>query len=189
MEKKIKPKFFKTPADFRKWLEKNHTKKKELFVGFYKKASGKPSIIWQEAVEEALCFGWIDGRRNAVDEISFMNRFTPRKPDSNWSAINIATVKRLIASGKMTEAGLKLFNQRGKAKANGYMKLSQAFLKKLKSNKKAWAYFYSLAPSYRKITEHWVMSPKQEKTRLSHLEDLIKDSENHRKIKLLRGQA
>ena len=103
---RMTPKFFKTPSTFRKWLAANHAKSKELWVGFYKKGSGKPSITWPESVEEALCFGWIDGIRKRIDEISYVIRFTPRKATSIWSAVNIARVEALEAEGRMTEAGV-----------------------------------------------------------------------------------
>jgi uncharacterized protein YdeI (YjbR/CyaY-like superfamily) len=186
MVKTVKPKFFKTTIDFRKWMEKNHLRKKELYVGFYKKDSGKKSINWSQAVDVALCFGWIDGRRNAVDEKSYMNRFTPRKPGSNWSEINIKKVKALTKEGLMTPQGLKLFKERDKTKT-WILTLSAAYMKKLKENKPAWKFYKASSPYYQKYAAYWVMQPKQEKTRLAHLEELIKDSEAGRRIKPMRS--
>jgi uncharacterized protein YdeI (YjbR/CyaY-like superfamily) len=108
----MKPTFFATPAEFRSWLEKHHDQETELWVGFYKKGSGKPSITWAESVDEALCFGWIDSVRRSIDEVSYTNRFTPRKPASNWSAINIERVEELRAAGQMHPAGLAAFARR-----------------------------------------------------------------------------
>lgn len=190
-EKKTKaqhPKFFAKPSDFRKWLEKNHMKAKELLVGFYKVGTGKPSITWPEAVDEALCFGWIDGVRRSIDGESYLNRFTPRRPKSNWSDINIKKVKELIRQGKMTEQGLKLFESRDKSKPmddspeNRPQELSPAYEKIFRTNKKAWNFFSKQAPSYRKFIIYWIMSAKQEKTQLARLEKAITGSSNGKKL-------
>ena len=180
----MKPKFFATPEDFRKWLEKNHNKETELLVGFYKVGSGKPSMTWSQSVDQALCFGWIDGVRNSIDEISYQNRFTPRRPSSNWSAINIQKVKELIKQGLMHPAGIASFNKRQDHKSKIYtyeneeVKFSPEFEKKFKANKTGWKYFQSLAPSYQKLSKGWVMNAKQEATRIKRLDVIIKDSEN-----------
>jgi len=108
----VKPTFFATSGELREWLERNHATATELFVGFYKRRSGKPSITWQEMVDEELCFGWIDGVRQGIDEISYSNRITPRKPRSTWSAVNIARAQELIRLGRMHPAGLKAFERR-----------------------------------------------------------------------------
>jgi uncharacterized protein YdeI (YjbR/CyaY-like superfamily) len=142
----MKPKFFKSPPDWRKWLEQNHDKEIEVVVGFYKKETGKQSITWQEAVDEALCFGWIDGIRQKVDDESYSNRFTPRKSSSNWSIVNIRHVERLTAAKKMTPAGVKAFEARKENRSGVYsyeqrpQTLDGEFEKKLKANKKAWAF-------------------------------------------------
>lgn len=189
----MKPKFFGDPQRFRKWLEKNHQKEKELLVGFYKKATGKPGITWPESVEQALCFGWIDGIRRSIDEESYSIRFTPRNPKSTWSAKNIATVGRLKKKGLIAPAGLAAFNRKEENNSKIYsfeqkiIELSKEYKKEFKSNKKAWNNFQSMAPYYRKVTVHWVMSAKQETTRLRRLQILITDSENGEKIKLMRA--
>jgi uncharacterized protein YdeI (YjbR/CyaY-like superfamily) len=184
----MKPKYFKTRADWRKWLEQNHEKETEVVVGFYKKETGKPSITWQESVEEALCFGWIDGIRQKVDEESYSNRFTPRKPGSNWSAVNIGHVERLKAANKMMPAGLKAFEARKENRSGVYSyeqrpaTLEGGFEKKLKANKKAWAFWEAQPPYYKKAATWWVMSAKKEETKLSRLQKLIEDSAAGRTI-------
>ena len=177
------PKFFATPKEFRKWLEKNHNKEKELSVGFYKVGSGKPSITWPEAVDQALCFGWIDGVRNSIDKDSYQIRFTPRKPSSIWSAVNIRKIEELTQQGLMQPAGIASFQhvKENKSKIYSYEKEAPDFSpeleKRFKSNKIAWKYFQSLAPSYRRTSQNWLMSAKQEATRMKRLDTLIKDSE------------
>jgi len=179
----MKPLFFAKPSDLRKWFEKNHSKETEVYIGFYKVASGKPSIIWSESVDQALCFGWIDGVRRSIDEISYYNRFTPRKPTSTWSAINIQKVKDLTKKGLMTPAGIEAFSKRQEKKSGIYShekeetKLSPVYLKKFKTNKKAWKFFQALAPGYRKVAIHRIMDAKQEATRIKRLEILISNSE------------
>ena len=116
----MKPKFFKSPATFHKWLAANHAKSKELWVGFYKKSSGKPSITWPESVDEALCFGWIDGIRKSIDEESYVIRFTPRKPVSVWSSVNIRNVEKLIKANRMQPAGLKAYQARKENRSGIY---------------------------------------------------------------------
>ncbi|QQS36007.1 MAG: YdeI/OmpD-associated family protein [Ignavibacteriales bacterium] len=186
------PKFFKTSAELRNWFEKNHHKEKELWVGYYKKDSGLKSITWSESVDQALCFGWIDGIRKSIDEKSYTNRFTPRKPGSNWSAININKVNELTKLGLMKPAGTEAFKKLDKKKAKVYsfeqrsIVLNPAFEKIFKSNKTAWKSFTSMAPSYQRVSIHWVMSAKQEETRLRRLNILIEDSANNIKIKPLR---
>lgn len=175
--------FFKTQNDFRKWLQKNHKKNDELWVGYYKKSSRKSSIDWPQSVDEAICFGWIDGLRKSIDEESYKIRFTPRKPGSIWSAVNLKRAKELIKLGLMQPAGLEAFNKKDKKKINRYsferenVKLDTGYEKKFESNKKAWNFFQSMAPSYKKTTFWWVMSAKQEETRLKRLNILIECSE------------
>ena len=176
------PIFFAKPSDFRKWLQKNHKKETELLVGFHKVGSGKPSMTWSQSVDEALCFGWIDGVRKSIDKDSYQIRFTRRKPTSIWSAINIKKMEELSKQGLMQPAGFASFEKRteGKSKIYSYEKeepqLSQNFIRLFKANKKAWNYFQSLAPSYKKVSTHWVMSAKQEATRLKRLNQLISES-------------
>lgn len=177
------PAFFAKQSDFKKWLKKNHKKETELIVGFYKVDSGKPSITWPQSVDEALCFGWIDGVRTSIDKDSYQIRFTPRKPSSIWSAINIKKVEDLTKQGLMQPAGLAAFEKRKEERSKVYafendeMEFTRDFEKKFKSNKIAWKYFESLAASYRKLSKHWVMSAKQETTVLKRLAKLIDDCE------------
>ena len=182
-------KFFKTPADWRKWLERNHDKVEELWVGFYKKDSGKPSLTWPESVDGALCFGWIDGVRKRIDEISYKIRFTPRRPKSIWSAINLKRVEELTKLGLMHESGLKIFQARDPKKSGQYsfeqekpQQLDEAYEKKLRANKRAWKFFQAQPPWYQRTSSFWVMSAKQEETRLRRLAILIDDSAHERSI-------
>lgn len=180
--------FFATPQEFRKWLEKHHTSEKELLVGFYKVGTKKPSMTWSESVDQALCFGWIDGVRKSIDEHSYSIRFTPRKPTSIWSAINIKKVEELTKAGLMTLKGQKAFDLRKEEKSAIYSHekepttLEPDYEKQFKANKKAWEFFNNQAPSYRKVMLHWIMSAKQEKTRLSRLEKTIRESELGKRI-------
>lgn len=175
------PIFFPTQKEFRKWLETNHNKETELFVGFYKVNSGKPSITWSQSVDQALCFGWIDGVRKSIDEDSYFIRFTPRKPGSIWSAINIQKMEELTKQGLMQPAGFASYENRKENKSKIYsyekadVKFTSDFERQFKANKKAWEYFQSLASSYRKLSTNWVMSAKQETTKLKRLNELIAD--------------
>lgn len=186
------PTFFKTPSLFRKWLEKNHLKKKELVVGYYKKDSGKKSITWPESVQEALCFGWIDGIRRSVDEESYSIRFTPRNPKSIWSAVNLKLMEGLITKGLVSEQGLKLYNLRDEKKQTIYSYEREnagftiEYIKLFKANKKAYKWFEMAAPYYKKLATHWVMSAKHEATQKKRLSELINDSEQGQKIKAFR---
>ena len=177
------PIFFAKQSDFRSWLKKNHKKETELIVGFYKVGSGKPGITWSQSVDEALCFGWIDAVRTSIDKDSYQIRFTQRKPKSIWSAINIKKVEALTMQGLMQPAGLASFEKRTAERSKVYafeneeMNFTAAYTKQFKANKTAWKYFQSLATSYRKVSKHWVMSAKQETTRLKRLEQLINESE------------
>ncbi len=185
------PKFFKTQAELHKWFVKNHNKLTEQWVCFCKTASGKKSITYAEALDEALSFGWIDGLRKSIDNESYMIRYTPRKPKSIWSAVNIKRAGELVKMGVMQPAGLKAFIRRDEKRANLYSyerenaSLGKDFEKIFKQNKKAWSYFQSEAPWYRRTSSHWVTSAKQEATRLKRLNILIKDSGNGRRIKEL----
>lgn len=186
-------KFFPTPADFRKWFEANHDKETELLVGFYKKDTGKPSITWPESVDQALCFGWIDGIRKKIDEDSYSIRFTPRKKSSIWSAVNIKRVGELKELGLMKPTGLFVFEQRKEDKSGiySYEQRDKAALdpdheKLFRANEKAWDWFHKQAPSYRKAAIWWVVSAKQESTRQKRIATLITDSENRLRIPFMR---
>ncbi len=179
--------FFKNRVDFRNWLRENHEVEEELWVGYYKKATGLESITWPESVDEALCYGWIDGLRKSIDEKSYRVRFTPRRPKSNWSEINIKRVGALKATGRMQPAGLQAFEKR-KAGSSSYAwewrnaELRQDLEAKLKANEKAWSYFTELSPSIRQKTIYWVMSAKKEETKLRRFSILIDSTEKGEKI-------
>jgi uncharacterized protein YdeI (YjbR/CyaY-like superfamily) len=190
------PKFFARSSDLRKWFETHHHSKTELWVGFYRKASGRQSITWPEAVEEALCFGWIDGIRKRVDAISYTNRFTPRKKGSNWSMINIRKVAALRRQGRMTAAGIATFTARNARRTGVYsfeqrqtVAFTPAFAKALRQDKSAWASFQAQPASYRRTATFWVMSAKQEATRARRLVQLIEDHRHGRRIGPLRRQS
>jgi uncharacterized protein YdeI (YjbR/CyaY-like superfamily) len=186
------PHFFATPKHFRDWLEKYHATERELTVGFYRKGCGKPSITWPESVEEALCFGWIDGIRRKLGDESYTIRFTPRKPTSIWSKINLATIERLIASGRIAPAGMKIYEVRDQARTNLYSfeREDAAFtpkqLKRFRKYPKAWKFFEAQVPSYKKPATWWVVSAKQEATREKRLNALIECSAQGLKIPQLR---
>ncbi len=189
----MKTLFFATPADFRAWLDQHHATEQELSVGFYKRDSAKPSITWPESVDAALCYGWIDGVRNSIDEVSYRIRFTPRKPSSTWSANNVKRVAELAKLGLMRPAGVKAFEARKGDKTGIYAyeqptnaKLPRAYERQFRANKKAWYFFQSQPPWYRRTATYRVISAKQEETRLRRLAELIKDSEAGRPIKELR---
>lgn len=186
------PIHFKTPGELRNWFEENHQKETVVWIGFYKKNSGLESITWPESVDQALCFGWIDGIRKSVDEKSYKIRFTPRNPKSHWSAVNLEKIKRLKKASLMKPEGLKVFNARKleNSKKTSYesepKSLGKELESKLKSNKKAHAFFESLAPGYKKTTIHWIMSAKQEATRLRRMNTLIESCLEGKKIPPLR---
>lgn len=166
----MKVEFFTTPSDFRNWLDKHHDRESELWVGYYKKATGIPSITWPESVDEALCFGWIDGVRKSMDEKRYSIRFTPRRPKSSWSTVNIGRVNELSKLGKMHPSGLRVFRNRVERKpAYSYESEKPALAKEfediLKQEKTAWQTFTGLAPSYKRMSVSWVMSAKKEETR------------------------
>jgi len=177
---KPKPVFFATPAKFRAWLDGHHADVKELWVGFYKKSSGKPSITWPESVDEALCFGWIDGLRKSIGEVSYKIRFTPRKPGSIWSAINITRAKELKTLGQMHAVGLKAFEKRSDERSAIYSyeqrkaaQFTRADEQRFRANKAAWDFFQSRPPGYRRLATFWVTSAKKEETRAKRLDTLI----------------
>jgi len=189
----VKPTFFATAGELRAWLEENHATATELFVGFYRRGSGKPSITWQELVDEELCFGWIDGVRQGIDDVRYSNRITPRKPRSTWSAINIARANELIRLGRMRPAGLKAFERRTDARSAIYSyeqrtkaKLDPEAERSFRANTKAWAFFQGQPPSYQRAATWWVISAKREETRQKRLATLIGDSARGRVVGPLR---
>lgn len=184
--------FFETPAAFRSWLEQHHESSQELWVGFYKKGSGKPSITWPESVDEALCFGWIDGLRKSIDDMSYKIRFTPRKPRSTWSAVNIGRVEELTRLGLMHPAGLKAFEQRTAENSGIYAyeqrqdaELGHEFEQQFRANQEAWAFFQAQPAWYRRTATWWVISAKKDETRRKRLATLIADSAGGRRIREL----
>ena len=184
-----KPHFFPSPVAWRAWLEKHHAGTDELWVGLYKRESGRPSITWPEAVDGALCFGWIDGVRKSIDAVSYKIRFTPRKPRSIWSAINVKRATELSALGLMHPAGLAAFQKRDGKRSAIYAyeqrtnaALPPAFEKKFRGEPDAWKFFRAQAPWYQRTSTYWVISAKKEETRLKRLAALIEDSEKQRTI-------
>lgn len=182
------PLFFASADRFRTWLEVNHGTVTELLVGFYKRDSGKPSMTWPESVDQALCFGWIDGVRRRIDDVSYSIRFTPRKKRSIWSAVNIKRAGELTELGLMAAAGLHAFEQRTEDKSRVYSyekapaTLAPAYEKQFRAKKRAWEYFNGQAPWYRRVATHWVMSAKKEETRVRRLATLIDDSVHGRRL-------
>ena len=181
--------FFSEAREWRRWLEDHHAKAHELWVGFHKKSSGRPSITWPQAVDEALCFGWIDGVRKSIDDTRYRIRFTPRRARSIWSNVNVGRARALSDLGLMAPAGLKAFGARTEARTAVYMyeqrsaaRLDPAYEKMLKADRKAWEFFQSKPPGYRKLASWWVISAKQEHTRLRRLARLIADSRSGRTI-------
>lgn len=182
--------YFETQAAFRDWLAANHARVAELWVGFYKKASGKPTVTYAEALEEALCFGWIDGVRRAVDAERFVQRFTPRRAGSNWSAVNVKRVEGLLAAGRMQPAGIAAFEARepgaGYVHGRGEVGLSPEYEAAMRARPVAWSFFQAQPPWYQRTASAWVMDAKQEQTRQRRLESLMTDSEAGEWVKPLR---
>ena len=182
------PKFFRTPAAFRVWLAKYHATKPELLVGFHKKDTGKPSMTWPESVDEALCFGWIDGIRKRLDHEGYTIRFTPRRPRSIWSAVNIKRATELAASGLMSPAGVAAFEARTENRSGIYAyeqrtaALPEPYAGIMKKNKAAWTFFTAQPPGYRKKLGWLVVSAKKEETRLKRLNALIAASAQERRL-------
>jgi uncharacterized protein YdeI (YjbR/CyaY-like superfamily) len=188
----LEPTFFETPADFRAWLEQNHEEHKELLVGFYKKGSGRPSITWPESVDQALCFGWIDGVRRGIDDESYTIRFTPRKPSSNWSSVNIKRVGDLEELGLMRAAGRAAFERRSAERSGIYSyeqrhaaTLDPAQQREFRANPQAWDFFQAQPRGYRQTATHWVVRAKREETKAKRLATLIDDSANGRRLRHL----
>lgn len=181
--------FFSTPGELREWLEKHHTMASELWVGQYKKASGRRSLTWSEVVDEALCFGWIDGKAQRIDEHRYRQRLTPRRRNSNWSAVNIAKVAQLRAQGRMTPAGEAAFAARRPDRAGTYSyerRHEAAFdaeqEETFRANAPAWEWFAAQSPSYRTLATFWVVSAKRPETRARRLATLIECSGDRRRV-------
>ncbi|HZI26497.1 MAG TPA: YdeI/OmpD-associated family protein [Chryseolinea sp.] len=184
----MKPRFFADADAFRNWLEKNHKHKKEILVGFYKTKTGKANMTWSDSVDQALCFGWIDGVRKSIDSSRYTIRFSPRKENSIWSLINIKKMKALTRKGLMEPAGQAIFAKRKKERSKLYShendprKFDAELEQKFQAQEKAWKYFTSQAPSYQKVAIHWIMSAKKQPTRNSRLEKLIAASQAEKKL-------
>jgi uncharacterized protein YdeI (YjbR/CyaY-like superfamily) len=185
--------FFEESAEFHAWMEENHREARELWVGFHRKDSGKRSITWPESVDVALCYGWIDGLRKRVDEISYSIRFTPRRADSSWSNVNVKRVAELKRMGLMRDAGMKAFEGRDRKREGVYLyerrdtaQLGKAEEKRFRANRKAWKFFEAQPPGYRRLATWWVISAKKAETKSKRLELLIRDSEQGRRIGLLK---
>jgi len=193
--KELAPVHFRSSAALRKWLEKHHADRVELWVGFYKKHTGKIGITYSEALDQALCFGWIDGIRKRVDDEAYVNRFSPRTAKSVWSRVNIKRVEELKHLGQMRPPGLAAFERRDPARTGLYSfenelpRLSTDLSRQLKANKKASAFFEAQPPGYRRIATFWVMSAKREETRQRRLAQLIQASAQQQRIGLLTGTA
>ena len=185
--------FFETPDEWRAWLEANHETATEVGVGFRRRATGLPSITWSQAVDEALCFGWIDGVRHSIDETSYRIRFTPRKPASTWSKVNIAKVEALEAAGRMTDAGRAAFARRTEANSGIYSfegdradALPEPYASELAADAAASADFAARPRWYRRAAVHWVTSAKREATRERRLAQLIESSRAGEEVPPLR---
>ena len=189
------PAFFRTAEEFREWLHKHHGGEAELLVGFHKKASGTPSISWAESVDEALCFGWIDGVRHNVDEGSYTIRFTPRRPGSAWSAVNVRRARTLIAGGRMVPAGVQAFEARTEDRTGLYSyeqrpdELIEPYAGMLARNAPAHRFFSHQPPSYRRAAIWWVISAKQEETRMQRAQKLIELSAQGRADPAVPGRS
>jgi uncharacterized protein YdeI (YjbR/CyaY-like superfamily) len=192
----MEPTYFATPADFRAWLEANHETETELLVGFHKTATDVRSITWPESVDEALCFGWIDGVRRTIDDRRYTIRFTPRRQGSTWSTVNVKKVALLTRQGRMRPAGLRAYEARAESRTGVYSfeqpadpRLTPEQERRFREDTEAWTFFVSQPPSYRRAATWWVISAKQEATRDRRLGRLIEDSRDGRRIKQLTRPA
>ena len=187
----MKPRFFANSAEFHKWLAKNHASTQELLIGFHKKSSGRKSITYPEALDEALCFGWIDGVRKSLNDDSYTIRFTPRKPRSIWSLVNVRHVERLKKENRMQLAGSAAFEARDARRTGIYSfenrprELSSEFQKVFRGNKMAWGFFDSQPPFYKRTVAFWVMSAKKEETQMRRLNRLIEASARRNRVGIL----
>jgi uncharacterized protein YdeI (YjbR/CyaY-like superfamily) len=187
---RMKPRFFRTQKEFRAWLERNHAKANEVWMGLYKKASKKTGITYQEALDEALCFGWIDGKVRTIDEATYMQRWSPRTARSPWSKINIKRFGELRKQGLAAPAGMAAFERRDRKPAGySYEDAEKGFtgdyLKTFRKEKEAWKFFQAQPPGYRKMATFWVMTAKREETRQRRLAKLIEDSAEGRRLAML----
>ncbi len=187
--------FFETPKVFRQWLKEHHKDLDHQWIGFYKKASGRASITWPESVDQALCYGWIDGLRKSIDEISYKIRFTPRKPGSHWSAVNIKKIEKLKKAGLIRKAGLEAFSKRKEKNSmqTAYeqkqeIQFETELLEHFRKRKKAWADFQGRSPSYRRQCTWWVMSGKRSETKIRRFNQLVDSCEKGQKVPPLRWQ-
>lgn len=191
----MEPKFFNSQAAFRGWLEKNHDKHTELLVGFHKKSTGKNTLTYPEALDEALCFGWIDGVRKSLNNESYTIRFTPRKSKSIWSRVNVNHVERLKKLGRMHASGLRAYALRDDKRTaiysfeNAPREFSEEYLKRFQRKPKAWHFFETQPPSYKKTAIYWVMSAKQEETQLRRLDQLIENSAHGIRDRVVTGKS
>jgi uncharacterized protein YdeI (YjbR/CyaY-like superfamily) len=174
------PIFFASAAEFRDWLEEHHESESEVYLGYWKKGSGRPSLTWSEAVDQALCFGWIDSRADSIDAERYMQRFTPRRPGSNWSKINVDKVAKLTEAGLMRPAGLRAFGARREDRSGVYSfeqrdeaRFPAGYEERLRANAAAWEYWQARPSGYRRTATFWVASAKREETRERRLEQLI----------------
>jgi uncharacterized protein YdeI (YjbR/CyaY-like superfamily) len=181
--------YFASPDEFRAWLAEHHEREREVLVGFYKKHTGRPTMTWPQSVDEALCYGWIDGVRRSAGEEAYTIRFTPRKAKSTWSAVNLKRVPELIAEGRMQPAGLKAYEAREASNSRIYAyeqadatAFGAAMEERFRANAAAWDFFQAQPPGYRRTSTHWVMTAKQEATRLRRLDQLIADSASGRRL-------
>jgi uncharacterized protein YdeI (YjbR/CyaY-like superfamily) len=187
----MKPKFFKSQADFRAWLEKNGATEKELWIGYYKKESGKGGMVYKQALDEALCCGWIDGVVHRIDESSYKQRWTPRTRTSKWSLVNIRRMEELIKQGLVSELGLKVYRERDPKRQTQYLyeqqdvPLAPTYARQLKANARAWTFFEAQPPGYRRLMIKRIMSAKKEETRLKRLGDLISVSAAQKRMELM----
>ncbi len=185
----MRPRFFKSSPQLREWLEDHHETAHELQIGFYKKRSRRTGILYEEALDEALCFGWIDSVRHGIDDERYTIRFTPRRPGSIWSAVNTKRVRELLRRGLMTSRGRTAFENRDAEKTKRYSyevgarTLDPEYERQIESNGKAWAFFRSQTPRYRELAAFWIMNAKQDKTRERRLAELIESSERGEKPK------
>jgi uncharacterized protein YdeI (YjbR/CyaY-like superfamily) len=188
-----KPTFFKKQSDLRSWLSKNHDAKSELWIGLYRAKAASKGVVYKQALDEALCFGWIDGVRKGIDDETWMIRFTPRKKGSIWSRVNLKRAEELIASGAMAPAGRRVYDERDMKKAgtsysfeNEPLHLTDDMEMGFRTHGKAWKWFVAQAPSYQKVAVYWVMSAKKQETRDKRLGELIADSAKGQRVKPLR---
>ncbi|HEX7167079.1 MAG TPA: YdeI/OmpD-associated family protein [Acidimicrobiales bacterium] len=186
------PIYFASADEFRAWLDEHHAHATEMVVGFYKVHTGKPSMTWSDAVDQALCFGWIDGVGRRVDDERYTIRFTPRKPTSIWSKVNVAKVEALTKAGLMQPAGIAAYERRSAARTGTYSheaethELGPDYEARFRADEAAWAWWEGQPPSYRRAATHWVTSAKREETREKRLATLVEDSRAARRIKMLR---